>query len=383
MGGQVLGFDQFPDSYDMVMQYFPGDDTSTGLTVMSAAGETVGDSLYLACQGEGSDFVQVNHEARIASDGSGVITLYETVKETPDGVTLQELGVDNITYYVGDQVALWDATSNTLTTTADLNDHWDPMTQTGIRKPKSMTVEVTTCHDPAGDGVNELKNVLDWMHPSSVSDYGDLYVVALRNLDSVAAVSKTTGEVAWIFSSNDRMASDFSFEREEDKFYDPHDAQLIADDELILIDDGNNRPNCVKGDEGFSQNCYTRAMHFKLDFETGRATVLWHFEYSLQPDGANFQDIKTDDLYVSDGGSVRVFDGSYYVAFTMTRADSGYAHYAYVFVVNADAEATATVKVPRRTWDAFPSGLYRSVPFASVGGESSTSPLSALAERRR
>ena len=154
----------------------------------------------------------------------------------------------------------------------------------------------------------------------------------------------------------------------------PHDAQLISDDELILLDDGNNRPGCEKP---YDDNCFTRAVHYKLDFETGTVKLLWHYEYSEQP-GPNvtYGDIKKTDLYVSDGGSVRYVNDRYYVAFTTVDVGTDYSHWGWVFEVDKDRRLTGTIKIPRKVWDDFPSGMYRAVPYASVGGESERSPPS-------
>lgn len=366
-GGQVLAFDQY-DDYTMVYNYFP-DDMFSGLGMVSAEGESMGSDLVIECQGAGENFQQVNHEARVTHDGTGVLTLLEVVRLTDDGKTLNYVSDSNITSFIGDTIAFWDKETSVLTPLVDMNDFWDPQT-VNIRRHNSMTLETVICSDAA----EEEANVLDWMHPSSISEHADVYVVALRNLDAVAAINKNTKEVEWVLSSNAQMNSNFTWLHEHDKFYDPHDAQLISHDELILLDDGNNRPGCAKP---YDDNCFTRAVHYKLDFETGTVKLLWHYEYSEQP-GPNITlaDIKKNDLYVSDGGSVRFVNDRYYVAFTTVDVGTEYSHWGWVFEVDKDRRLTGTIKIPRKVWDDFPSGMYRAVPYDSVGGESERSPPS-------
>lgn len=366
-GGQVLAFDQY-DDYRMVYNYFP-DDMFSGLGNVSPEGESVGSDLVIECQGSGENFQQVNHEARVTKDGTGILTLLEIVRLTDNGKALNYVQDSNITSYIGDTIAFWDKETSVLTPLVDLNDFWDPMT-VNLRRHNSMTLETVVCSDEA----EEEANVLDWMHPSSISEHADVYVVALRNLDAVAAINKDTKDVKWVLSSNGQMNSNFTWEHEHDKFYDPHDAQMISEDELILLDDGNNRPGCTKP---YDDNCFTRAVHYKLDFETMTVKLLWHFEYPLVP-GPNttLAEIKQQDIYVSDGGSIRYLNDRYYIAFTTIDVGTTYAHWGWVFEVDQAKRVTGTVKVPRKVWDDFPSGMYRAVPYESVGGESERSPSS-------
>ena len=61
--------------------------------------------------------------------------------------------------------------------------------------------------------------------------------------------------------------------RPEDRFYNPRDAKLVnAGDGVLLIDDGNNRPGCTTT---YERHCYSRAMHYKLNFDTMVAEVIW------------------------------------------------------------------------------------------------------------
>ena len=43
-------------------------------------------------------------------------------------------------------------------------------------------------------------------------------------------------------------------------------------DEILLIDDGNNRPGCTTT---YERHCYSRAMHYRLNWDSMVAEVIW------------------------------------------------------------------------------------------------------------
>ena len=57
----------------------------------------------------------------------------------------------------------------------------------------------------------------------------------------------------WTLSS--QLASDFGFERDAARFYQPHDVIQLANGNLMMIDDGTNRPGCSKD---ITSNCFSR-----------------------------------------------------------------------------------------------------------------------------
>ena len=60
-------------------------------------------------------------------------------------------------------------------------------------------------------------------------------------------------------SSQARGVPSFAFESHLHRFYNPHDAKLVnGGDEILLIDDGNTRPNCTA--VGSDTNCFSRAL---------------------------------------------------------------------------------------------------------------------------
>ena len=110
---------------------------------------------------------------------------------------------------------------------------------------------------------------------------------------------------------------------------------MLSDNELLLLDDGNNRPDC---ESPYADHCFTRAIKYHLDFETKEVSVLWQFEYKAEIASGNttLADAEAKDLFVFDGGSV-TFDnssGHYFPAFTVTQSGIEYGNWAFVFEVD-------------------------------------------------
>ena len=78
--------------------------------------------------------------------------------------------------------------------------------------------------------------------------------MAIRNTELsedkiVQFTSTERNALKWAVSSAAGIDSDFSFPAAPDRFYNPHDAQLVDGDALLLFDGGNNRPRCDQGGE--------------------------------------------------------------------------------------------------------------------------------------
>ena len=147
---------------------------------------------------------------------------------------------------------------------------------------------------------------------------------------------------------------------------------------LLLIDDGNNRPNCTQSVPGTAERtCYSRAVEYDLDFTTGIASVRWQFEFPFQAmssgssasasssasggaanasDGAAapkgmFNDswVVSHDLYALDGGDALPLDENRtLVAFTGTwpGSDDAFENVSLVFeldesILESDGGGTA------------------------------------------
>ena len=58
----------------------------------------------------------------------------------------------------------------------------------------------------------------------------------------------------------------------EDMFYQPHSALQLPNGDLMLIDDGNNRPGCF---EDVTKFCFSRAIVYRFDTANRTARVAW------------------------------------------------------------------------------------------------------------
>ena len=107
---------------------------------------------------------------------------------------------------------------------------------------------------------------LDWMHTSSITVGPDgSYYAALRNVNTILCLGRDGEGLKWSLSPT--LRSNFTFASAADHFYNPHVPILRDATHLLLMDDGNNRPNCTNEVE----TCYSRAVELALDFARGTA----------------------------------------------------------------------------------------------------------------
>ena len=423
-GAQVLAFDVFPFTHDVAMNVVLGGSRSS-LAVLRPNGnarlvyeQTCGDDPLP------TGWSQLNHECRLTRAGDGLITNLMTVVRSraaettahagaaggadatgngaaPDGAAPQRrrpLAVDDdlddddvpmylglpMSYYFNDQVAVWTPANNSLQAFASVAEYANPVSFF-LEEPESMEyMGGKKCAEGAGN-----ISVLDWSHASAIYEAESTFVVSLRNLDSVVAFYKGhEGGVAWSLSAHgDVLPSTIRFSNfENERFYDPHDAQLLDEDpvantaQLLLLDDGDDRPGCNASGFLRSSGCYTRAVRYTLNFTEMTATLAWQFEFVQEFSPAHdYAQLEADDIFVSDGGSVTPFDGGVvFVALTVTEQNQKkYSPFAWIFEVDANdaGKVRSQVKVARELWSYSESGLYRAVPYSSVAGEGLTSPL--------
>merc|ERR1712070_668643 len=245
-----------------------------------------------------------------------------------------------------------------------------------LEQPNSMTYGACDC-PTATDGSLQ---VLDWSHASAVSESDYAYVVSMRNINTVAAFSKNGDGLLWsLSSSSPTIDSTLSFKSDEQEFYDVHDAQLVKSDELLLMDDGNNRKGCTQEGYDDEQDCFTRAIRYVIDWNASVAEMVWQFEFDVVSSTSNtLEELEADDLFVTDGGSLTPWNEDYiYVAFTVTDSKTSFGKFAWVFEVDKeDADSImAEIRIDRSLWASSQSGLYRAVPFTSLYGESFDTPF--------
>lgn len=287
---------------------------------------------------------------------------------------------ERVEYWLGESIGVWDREANTLSTALNVYDYVNPWDD-WVDAPNSYTTSNYFCSAKRTE-----VSALDWSHASSVTlGSGGEYVVSLRNLNAVLCFHANASGLAWTLSPS-LATSDFTFATRNDRFYNPHVPILRDATHLLLMDDGNNRPNCTNS----VATCYSRAVELELDFDRKRAAVVWSFSF---PDNFAASDtsapgshrdvarLEKRDVWQLDGGNIIPLDADAnhtIVAFTGTdpSRDDVFVNVSLVFELERGlterGSMRAAMTLPRPSWD---SGSYRAIPYLSVYGETSASPF--------
>ena len=161
-----------------------------------------------------------------------------------------------------------------------------------------------------------------WLHGNSISVSlfdPDVLIISYRHISTVTAVRRNGGGVLWHFSTELPWLSSFTFANDgtTEPFYNQHDVTQLPNGNIVMIDNGNTRPQPGgAGRRDWSRDLdvqYSRAVEYRLDFETMVASQAW----KMRP-----------GLYSSHGGSVRpAANGGYIVSFCCD--NEGFATHAY------------------------------------------------------
>lgn len=213
-------------------------------------------------------------------------------------------------------------------------------------------------------------------------------IVALRNLNTVLSLRADGGGLQWVLSSSALARSNFTFERDADRFFDPHSARQLADGRLLLLDVGNDRPGCV-ADLDY-KGCFSRAVIYSLNFTTRVAKIDWQFEAPYKLDAVDAAEwapdvaaeiahwmTMTHDFFNWDGGSVERLDSGYIqVAFTselpVRAANANFS--MHVWEVDERARVRSMLAIPHASGSYKAQGGYRAVPLETLQGESTDAP---------
>jgi hypothetical protein len=111
----------------------------------------------------------------------------------------------------------------------------------------------------------------EWLHVNSAGiGCANNVIFGIRHLSAVVSFDLDTLERQWTVSSE--IESDFTFENEDDKFYDQHAAHQVASCNLVMYDNGNARF------EGYARSeTWSRGMEYALDFDTMTVKVVFAF----------------------------------------------------------------------------------------------------------
>jgi hypothetical protein len=110
--------------------------------------------------------------------------------------------------------------------------------------------------------------VQDWSHANSVMMAEDGSVIlSLRHLDQIVSISPDFQSIQWRLGG---PGSDFMFPNPIDRFYEQHSAVPLPNGNILLFDNGNDRPR----EEGGQ---YSRPLELQLDHNNKTATAVWQF----------------------------------------------------------------------------------------------------------
>lgn len=117
------------------------------------------------------------------------------------------------------------------------------------------------------------RNRRRWTHGNSLAlgPRGNL-IMSLRNRNQIVSLSPDLRSIEWQLGG---PGSDYSFPNAADRFYRQHTATQLANGNILLFDNGLERPE----EEG---GAYSRALELRLDGKRGTAVKVW--EYRAEPD---------------------------------------------------------------------------------------------------
>ena len=251
-------------------------------------------------------------------------------------------------------------------------------------------------------------------------------LVASRELSTVWSLAHDGSGVQWTLSS--QLESDFMFANPRDAFYQPHDVIELPNGNLLVIDDGTNRPGCY---DRVTAECFSRAVMYALDSNAAAsnasalassraasrargnrtaggvdtsssagaaasyhwsgaerlnrpAELVWQFEFPLQLATSSWKEVMERDVFNSCGGSVYAMrNGNYLIAFTAldsavhthnrSKDRTTYAWEVDFHTGNPVVRSSLLLPIPHDA--AGTQNAYRMTPWESIFGESTDSPL--------
>ena len=106
-------------------QAFPHDGGMSSLGRVSPYGDQI-DSYNQACRGPGSNWTQINHEARVTEDQQSVITVESLIARLGKDSEIKYLG-NEVDYYITNSIAIWHPETGELSHEYYLDDYFNPL----------------------------------------------------------------------------------------------------------------------------------------------------------------------------------------------------------------------------------------------------------------
>jgi len=215
----------------------------------------------------------LHHECQTDFEDERVVwSLGQRTIPAPPGFTKRQLT---------DEAVLWDGTipGNFQTRTIF---NFDMFLNVTDRTADSNTTDLFWVGCPAIND-NDL-DVDDWSHGNSfkrATDGSGLMIASFRHVDAILAIAGIDlhgnplhGGIRKFWQIGGQH-SDYTFPDPSDKFYHQHDAQILPNGNILLVDNGNDRPGPVP---------FTRGLELRLDNTAKTATKVWEGTYTI-PNG--------------------------------------------------------------------------------------------------
>lgn len=163
-----------------------------------------------------------------------------------------------------DSIGIWDRQNSTdLNILFDVFDHISPHEDRTSSSDNPNAVFFW-------HGCPEVEGLEDWTHANSldVGLNGNI-LLSMRHVNQIISIAPDFQSVEWRLGGEN---SDFSFPNPIDRFYHQHTVSELPNGNILLFDNGNDRPE----EEGGG---YSRALELQLDFEEMTATRVWEFRH--------------------------------------------------------------------------------------------------------
>ena len=172
-----------------------------------------------------------------------------------------------ILYLSDTQITLDDSANGGAPDTAAVVDAlniWDP--QTGIIEQVWDSENFWDISDQSQRGIWDSNH--RWTHINSVSSgrRGN-FILSSRNRHQVFSLSPDFQSIEWQLGGPN---SDYAFPNPNDRFYGQHSATELSNGNILLFDNGTNRPDSEGG-------LYSRALELRLDYATRTAVKVWEY----------------------------------------------------------------------------------------------------------
>ena len=164
---------------------------------------------------------------------------------------------------------------------------WDP--QTGIIEQVWDSRDFWDISDPGQRGIWDHRR--RWTHINSVSSgrRGN-FILGPRNRHQVFSLSPDFQSIEWQLGGPD---SDYAFPDPNDRFYGQHSATELPNGNILVFDNGINRPDSEGG-------LYSRALELRLDHDTGTAVKVWEYRSATHP----YSSIVSSALRLDNGNTL-------------------------------------------------------------------------------